>query len=117
MARVQVASLRNKQVSLPHTTYDDNEVTAAPIRFDQNGWAYVQEGVWAVNPDSGENERSLVTREPNSAEAHALSELYRLHGVVVFDDEAADEAADEAEEDEAPEADEPEADMDEQEDV
>ena len=100
MARVQIASQANKQISLPHTNYNDEPVSASPVRFDQNGWAYIVEAVWEVNKD-GKNERSLVRRDPTSAEATALQELYNLHGVVVFDDEAADEAEeDESEEDE-----------------
>ncbi len=95
MARVQIATQRNKQVSLPHTTYNDEPVSASPIMFDQNGWAYVVEAEW-----DKDNVRSLVRREPTSAEATALQELYHLHGVVVFDDEAADKPAEEDEPDE-----------------
>ncbi len=91
MARVQIATQRNKQVSLPHNTYNDEPVTASPIMFDQNGWAYVLEAQWEAN-DDGENTRSLVSREPTSAEASALQELYHLHGVVVFDEQTKKQA-------------------------
>ena len=90
MARVQVASQAGKQFSLPHSTYDGEPVTSAAVQFDQNGWAFVEEGVWEEDYN-GEPQRTLVRREPSAAEAHALQELYHLHGVVVFGDEAVEE--------------------------